>query len=73
MPTSLKRIVATGGHVFLHRCDVAGCGADAPFGYGVEMRRAQVRLDAGDPAGAKRFLGKWYCREHRPPGRDAGA
>ncbi len=73
MPASLKRIPSTGALVFLHRCDAEGCGAEASFGVGVEMRLALIRLDAGDPAGAKRFLGTWWCREHRPSGRDAAA
>ena len=73
MPASLKRIPSTGALVFLHLCDAEGCGADAPFGFGVEMRLALIRLEIGDPAGAKRFLGKWYCGEHRPNGRDVVA
>ena len=73
MPASLKRITSTGAMVFFHRCDAEGCDADAPFGYEVEMRLALARLEAGDPAGAKRFLGTWYCGEHRPTGHAAGA
>lgn len=65
MPTSLKRIQSTGGLVFLHTCDAEGCKADASFGFGVNMRLAMQRLEAGDLAGAKRFLGTWYCGEHR--------
>ena len=64
MPASLKTARSTGGMVFLHTCEV--CGADASFGCGVSMMLALKRLDAGDQVAAKRHLGKWYCREHRP-------
>lgn len=64
MPASLKRIRDTKGTVFLHLCEV--CGIDARFGYGVNMRVAMKRLEAGDAAGAKIHLGSWYCGEHRP-------
>lgn len=71
MPASLKRIRDGGGTVFLHVCEV--CGADAEFGYGVSMRLALKHLAASDPTTAKRHLGKWYCKEHRPAAGDAGA
>ena len=70
MPVSLKRIRGTGALVFLHRCEA--CGADASFGFGVSMRLAMNRLEAGDPAGARRLLGRWYCLEHRPAERADG-
>lgn len=70
MPASLKRLSATGGQVFLHRCDAVGCEADASFGFEVQMRLALARLEAGDPVAAKRHLGRWYCGEHRAMGRD---
>ncbi len=66
MPASLKRIRGTGGMVFLHLCEV--CGTEASFGFGVSMRLALKRLEAGDPGGAKLHLGKWYCKEHRDQG-----
>jgi hypothetical protein len=65
MPASLKRIRGTGGMVFLHTCDAEGCDAEASFGFGVSMRRALECLKAGDIAGAKGRLGKWFCREHK--------
>lgn len=65
MPASLKRIPG-GGSVFLHLCEV--CGADAAFGIEVHQRLALQKLAAGDVVTAKRLLGKWYCREHRPSG-----
>ena len=71
MPTSLKRIRDGGGMVFLHACEV--CGADAPFGFGVSMRLALERLAAGDAAGAKRHLGRWYCGGHRAVGAGDGS
>lgn len=64
MPASLKRLQASGSFVLLHVCEV--CGADAPFGFGVHFRLVLGKLAAGDIAAAKRHLGKWYCREHRP-------
>jgi hypothetical protein len=71
MPVSMKRIREGGGRVFLHSCEA--CGADASFGFGVSLRLALNALAVGDLAAAKRHLGKWYCREHRPVGSDAGA
>jgi hypothetical protein len=71
MPVSLKRIRDGGGSVLLHTCEA--CGADAPFGTDVHLRLALERLAAGDIVMAKRFLGKWFCREHRPVARDGGA
>jgi hypothetical protein len=71
MPASLKRIRDGGGTVFLHTCEA--CGADASFGIGVSMRLALNKLAAGDVVGAKRHLGQWYCRGHRPAAGDAGA
>lgn len=64
MTVSLKRLRESGSVVFLHRCET--CGADASFGYGVSLRLALNALVAGDIATAKRHLGTWYCREHRP-------
>lgn len=65
----MKRISREGGaSVLLHVCEV--CGADAPFGYEVNMRLALERLAEGDKASAKRHLGKWYCEEHRPGAGD---
>jgi hypothetical protein len=63
MPVSLKRLRQSGTSVFLHLCET--CGAEASFGYGVDMRLAMKKLAAGDVAGAKRCLGRWYCGEHR--------
>ena len=71
MPASLKKLRNGGGSVFLHTCEV--CGADASFGVGVSMRLALLRLAAGDLVAAKRHLGKWYCREHRPVAGDGPA
>lgn len=71
MPASLKRLRQNGASVFLHVCEV--CGADASFGVGVNMRLALERRAAGDLAGAKRHLGKWFCREHRPNAGDGPA
>jgi hypothetical protein len=68
MPVSLKRLRQSGTSVFIHLCET--CGAEASFGYGVELRAALNKLAAGDVASAKRLLGKWYCREHRPVGGD---
>ena len=70
MPASLKRVPG-GGSVLLHICEV--CGADAPFGFEVHYRLALLKLAAGDMATAKRLLGKWYCREHRPVASDGAA
>ena len=64
MPASLKRIRDGGGMVLLHSCEA--CGIDASFGYGVSMRLAMIKLAAGDLVSAKRHLGEWYCRTHRP-------
>lgn len=69
MPASLKKSRASGATVFLHICEV--CGADASFGFGVSLRLAVNALAAGDIASAKRYLGKWYCREHRAAAGDA--
>ena len=66
MPASLKRIRETKGTVFLHVCEA--CGADAPFGFGVDLRSAMKAMSARDMVAAKRHLGEWYCREHRPSG-----
>lgn len=66
MPASVKRIRDSKGTVFLHVCEA--CGAEAPFGVGVNMRLAMKSLSAGDAATAKRHLGKWYCGNHRPGG-----
>ena len=66
MPASLKTIRSTGGLVFLHTCEV--CGADASFGFGVSMRTALDRLKAGDAVGAKKYLGRWFCGEHKGEG-----
>jgi hypothetical protein len=66
MPASLKNIRQTGGLVFVHLCEV--CGADASFGFGVSMRMVLKKLEAGDGAGARQHLGKWYCGEHRAEG-----
>ncbi len=64
---SLKRIGRPGGgSVLLHTCEA--CGADAPFGTGVQLRQALAKLAAGDIVSARRLLGKWYCGEHRPAG-----
>ena len=38
------------GHLIHNSCAV--CGADAPYGFGVALRKGQ--------------LGMWYCRKHRP-------
>jgi hypothetical protein len=70
MPASLKKSRESGASVFLHLCEV--CGANAPFGFGVSLRLALNALAAGDLATAKRHLGKWYCREHRPAAGEAG-
>lgn len=67
MPASLKIVRSTGAMVLLRLCEV--CGRDASFGYGVSMRRAMQRLEAGDKAGAKRHLGRWYCGEHKAAGK----
>jgi hypothetical protein len=40
----------TEGGALLHYCEK--CGALAPFGYGVSLRRGR--------------LGRWYCAAHRP-------
>lgn len=64
MPASLRTIRGTGALVFLHVCEV--CGADASFGVGGSFRLAVRQLEAGDRVSAKRHLGKWYCRQHRP-------
>lgn len=70
MPASLKRIRGEGGgSVLLHTCEV--CGADATFGFGVSLRLALEKLAAGDGAGAKRHLGRWYCRGHKSRGGTA--
>lgn len=71
MPASLKRLRDSDTSVYLHVCEV--CGANAPFGVGVNLRLAMERLAAGDLAGAKRHLGKWFCREHRPKAGDGPA
>jgi len=42
---------------FLHFC--VECGRFAPYGYSARLRAGQ--------------LGRWYCREHRPPGALATA
>jgi hypothetical protein len=42
----------TEGGALLHYCEK--CGALAPFGYGVSLRRGR--------------LGRWYCAAHRPQG-----
>ncbi len=42
-------------NAFLHFCEV--CGRFAAFGYGVRLRAGQ--------------LGRWYCGEHRPQGRQS--
>lgn len=68
MPVGVKRIRSSGSLVFLHTCEV--CGADASFGFGVSLRIAVTRLEAGDPVGAKRLLGKWFCGEHRAMAHD---
>jgi hypothetical protein len=41
--------------VFLHFCEV--CGRFGAFGYGVHLRAGH--------------LGRWYCGEHRPQGRQS--
>lgn len=69
MPVSLKKSRESGALLFLHLCEV--CGADASFGFEVSMRLALNALAAGDVATAKRHLGKWFCREHRPAGGEA--
>lgn len=71
MPASLKRIRSTGGTVLIQTCEV--CGADASFGFGVSMRLALVKLTAGDAAGARKHLGRWYCGEHAASGEPGEA
>lgn len=55
----------------MHICEV--CGADACFGTEVSFRQAMIKLAAGDLVTAKRLLGKWFCRDHRPLAGDAPA
>ena len=47
------RVVVLDNGAFLHFC--CQCGRFAAFGYGVRLRAGQ--------------LGRWYCGEHRPRGR----
>jgi hypothetical protein len=63
MPASLKQIRDGGGMVLLHICET--CGTEATFGFGMLLRHALNKLAAGDKIGAKRNLGRWYCREHK--------
>lgn len=44
-PPRLATIRSSGAAVFLHEC--AGCGGNAPFGVGVNLRKEQ--------------LGTWWC------------
>jgi hypothetical protein len=71
VPVALKRIQNGGGSVLLHTCEV--CGAAASFGTQVSFRQALSKLAAGDLVTAKRLLGKWFCREHRPIAGDGPA
>ena len=51
----------------LHFCDHPGCGAaNAGFGVKCDLRRYQQAVNAGDEL-AGRFLGLWFCADHRPP------
>lgn len=68
MPVSIKRIKNSGALVLEKQCEV--CGSPASFGFDVHFRLAMNSLEAGDKLMAKRYLGKWYCREHRPGGGD---
>ena len=45
-----------GARVLVTTCD--DCGADAPFGFNVNLLAA---LNATTPAEAKRHLGRWCC------------
>lgn len=71
MPVSLKKLKSSGALVLTKLCEV--CGADACFGVGVSLRLALNSLAAGEIDKAKRHLGKWYCREHRPTAGDNAA
>lgn len=53
------------GHLFLHKtCEE--CGKDATLGYGVNLRAALIRHEAGDKDGYAARLGRWYCGECKP-------
>jgi len=64
MPVSLKRIASTDSLVMETKCEI--CGAPALFGTEVKYRAALNAIDAGDKVRAKKYLGKWWCKEHKP-------
>lgn len=61
-----RKIESSPGHrVLVHECD--GCGAPAPFGEHVDLRRA---LATGDVKHAGRWLCGWDTETQRPVCRD---
>lgn len=49
-----------------HRCSHPGCGREGCYGQGGDILRAYADASAGRDA--SRWLGRWWCREHVPPG-----
>lgn len=56
--------IDAGGH-FRHPCRNPGCRREGSFGLGVSLRRYFAAVEGGD-AQAARWLGRWWCAEHRP-------
>lgn len=57
------------GH-FRHPCRHPGCAREGAFGEGVSLRRYFAAIEARQ-AGAERWLGRWWCAEHRRDARPA--
>lgn len=49
-----------------HPCSHPGCGREGSFGQGGDVLRAYAEASAGRDS--SRWLGRWWCREHVPPG-----
>ena len=49
-----------------HACCHPGCVREGCFGQGGDVLRAYAEASAGRDA--SRWLGRWWCREHVPPG-----
>ena len=64
MPVQLVRLRATGAVFWQLTCET--CGGDAPFGYDVRARKGLSLIAEGKRDEGYRWLGTWYCGQHRP-------
>lgn len=64
MPLQLTRLRATGAVIWNATCET--CGAPAGFGYDVHARKGLGLIADGKRDEGYRWLGRWYCAEHRP-------